>query len=300
MPLKITINFINNCNESNLKYNINMIDKKSLDNISKKREILIQEKDYVYVLPCKQLRNLISNFTITFPNKNTISDDYTIMPHGSVTLVLFQYKSQFYDFLFGSITKPVKVGDFANKCDVMFIIEFQPMGICPFIKGNQKELANKIIPLSLIDDRLDKELQNIIISATSADELLLEFDKKLVERIRFHYPLELELAIEKIIKTKGNMTSSEISNDVFYSSRQLNRLFNSNLGLSVKSFSRLVRVNNSLRLLNENKMTTASISEMLGYYDVSHFFKDFKDVCGVTPHEYKDKMSSFYTEIAKF
>ena len=106
-----------------------MIDKKSLDNISKKREILIQEKDYVYVLPCKQLRNLISNFTITFPNKNTISDDYTIMPHGSVTLVLFQYKSQFYDFLFGSITKPVKVGDFANKCDVMFIIEFQPMVI---------------------------------------------------------------------------------------------------------------------------------------------------------------------------
>ncbi|WP_302417647.1 helix-turn-helix domain-containing protein, partial [Blautia marasmi] len=80
----------------------------------------------------------------------------------------------------------------------------------------------------------------------------------------------------------------------------LNRLFNVHLGISMKSFSRLVRINKSFQLLNEKSNSLASICEKLGYYDVSHFVKDFKLVCNITPQQYRTNMSDFYNEIAKF
>ena len=41
-------------------------------------------------------------------------------------------------------------------------------------------------------------------------------------------------------------------------------------------FSRLVRINKSIDLLNESTQTLAVVCEKLEYYDVSHFVKDFK------------------------
>lgn len=277
-----------------------MINKKSLKTTLKNRKVLLCDEDFAYLLPCEQLTNIISNFTITFPNEAMITDDYTIMPHGSVTLVLFNYHNKLHSLLFGSTTKPVKVGDIANKCDAIFIVEFQPAGICPLIKRNQKELTDKIIPFSSIDAPLDIALRNIFMTSTTVNDLLDEFEKKLIQSIQFRYPKVLEETIKSIIQMKGNLSSSEISTNVFYCSRHLNRLFNSNLGMSMKSFSKLVRINNSMQLLNESTNTLTIICEKLGYYDVSHFIKDFKSICGITPQEYKDNMSDFYSEIAKF
>lgn len=277
-----------------------MIDKSSLMYIPENRKILIQGEDFVYLLPCEQLSSLISNFTITFPNELVISDNYTIMPHGSVTLVLFNYNDEIYSFLFGPTTKSIKVGDLANKCNVILIIEFQPAGFFPFIKINQKELTDKIIPFSLVDESLDNILSNIFTTSLYIEELLFKLEKMLLLNIQFQYPKELSLAIKNIIKMEGVITSVEISNNAFYCSRHLNRLFNFYLGMSMKSFSRLVKINKSIHLLNEKTNTLALICEKLGYYDVSHFIKDFKMVCNITPQEYRTNMSDFYSEIAKF
>lgn len=277
-----------------------MIDKSSLKFICEDRMILTREDNFAYLLPCDELRNLISNFTITFPDKAMFSDDYTIMPHGSVTLVLFYYNTEFHSFLFGPTTRSVRVGDLAGKCDAIFIVEFQPAGFFPFSKINQTELTDKIVPFSFIDASLDIAMRHILESSFTVDELLLEFEKTLVVSIRYPYPEELSQAVKYIVQMEGAVASMEISNCVFYSPRHLNRLFNLYLGMSMKSFSRLVRINKSLQLLNEKTHTLASIAERLGYYDVSHFVKDFKIVCDITPQEYKTNMSDFYSEIAKF
>lgn len=277
-----------------------MINKSSLIYLSENRSILFRKEKFAYVLPCEQLRNLISNFTITFPDQSIISDEYTIMPHGSVTLVLFHYNNELHSFLFGPTTKPVRVGDLANKCDVIFIIEFQPAGFSSFNKTNQKELTDKIVPFSFLNPLLDGTMRNIFQSSLSANELLLEIEKILVFNIRFQYPEELAQAIHTIINREGILTVTEISNAVFYSQRHMNRLFHLYLGMSIKSFSRLVRINKAIRLLCEKANTLAFVCEKLGYYDSSHFVKDFKTVCNITPQEYKSRLSDFYSEIAKY
>lgn len=277
-----------------------MINKKHLKNIDKNREILLREENFAYFSPCEQLRSVISNFTISFPNKSIISDDYTVMPHGSVTFVLLNYATELRSFLYGPLTKPVKVGDIANKCDTLFIIEFQPAGFFPFSQINQKELTDKIVPFSGINPALDTAMKDILRTSLSVDELLLNMEKQLILSIQYQYPKELAHAIKSIIQREGVLTSIEISDNTFYCTRHLNRLFNQYLGMSTKSFSRLVRINKSFKLLNEKTNTLDSICEKLGYYDASHFVKDFKIVCSITPQEYRSNMSDFYSEIAKF
>ncbi|MDV9259013.1 AraC family transcriptional regulator [Clostridioides difficile] len=277
-----------------------MLKKESIRFINKNRSLLVCEDNFVYLLPCIQLRNWISNFTISFPNQTIISDNYTIIPHGSVTLVFFYDATGLHSLLFGPTTKPKTVGNIANRCDVILIIEFQPAGFFPLIGIQQSELIDKVVPFSIINTSLDLEIKKIFNESLSIDKLILKLEELLISNIKIEYSYEFILAIQLIIQNSGNISSQEISKKVFYSSRHLNRLFNQYLGLSMKSFSRLVRINKSIKLLNNNKTSLMYICNELGFYDIPHFIKDFKIVCGITPQKYRANMSDFYSEIAKF
>ncbi|HBG6420598.1 TPA: helix-turn-helix transcriptional regulator [Clostridioides difficile] len=277
-----------------------MLKKESIHFINKNRSLIVCEDNFVYLLPCIQLRNWISNFTISFPNQTIISDNYTIIPHGSVTLVFFYDATGLHSLLFGPTTKPKTVGNIANRCDVILIIEFQPAGFFPLIGIQQSELIDKVVPFSIINTSLDLEIKKIFNESLSIDKLILKLEELLISNIKIEYSYEFILAIQLIIQNSGNISSQEISKKVFYSYRHLNRLFNQYLGLSMKSFSRLVRINKSIKLLNNNKTSLMSICNELGFYDIPHFIKDFKIVCGITPQKYRANMSDFYSEIAKF
>ncbi|HDN2515877.1 AraC family transcriptional regulator [Clostridioides difficile] len=276
-----------------------MLKKESIHFINN-RSLIVCEDNFVYLLPCIQLRNWISNFTISFPNQTIISDNYTIIPHGSVTLVFFYDATGLHSLLFGPTTKPKTVGNIANRCDVILIIEFQPAGFFPLIGIQQSELIDKVVPFSIINTSLDLEIKKIFNESLSIYKLILKLEELLISNIKIEYSYEFILAIQLIIQNSGNISSQEISKKVFYSSRHLNRLFNQYLGLSMKSFSRLVRINKSIKLLNNNKTSLMYICNELGFYDIPHFIKDFKIVCGITPQKYRANMSDFYSEIAKF
>lgn len=277
-----------------------MLKKESIRLINKDRSLLIYEEDFVYLFPCIQLRNWISNFTISFPNQTTISDNYTIIPHGSVTLVFFYDDIGLHSLLFGPTTKPKTVGNIANKCEVILIIEFQPAGFFPIVGVQQSELRDKVVFFSSVNTLLDIEIKKIFKESLSTDELILKLEELLISNIKTVYSDEFNLAIKLIINNFGNISSEEISKKVYYSSRHLNRLFNQYLGVNMKTFSRLVRINKSIQLLNNNKISLLYICNELGFYDIPHFIKDFKIVCGITPQKYRANMSDFYSEIAKF
>ncbi|MGL4695019.1 helix-turn-helix domain-containing protein [Enterococcus larvae] len=277
-----------------------MIKQDSLHSISDERVIIDGNDKFVYVLPNESLRHWISNFTLSFPDEESISDNYTIMPHGSVTLVYYYDDNGLHSLLFGATTQPRVVGDIANKCEIIFIIEFQPAGFFPFSGVKQSELLNGVHSLSEINPMIDLKVKEFFLKEEEAEILFGNIEKLLSENIRTNYPTALTDAIQLITQRSGMISSKEVSQTVSYSTRHLNRFFNEYLGLSMKAFARIVRVNNALRLLNDPQKSLAVILVELGYYDSSHFIKDFKIVCGITPREYRINMSDFYSEVAKF
>lgn len=286
-----------------------MIDKTAISNYYDNRRILLKTDDYLYVLPDTALNPYISNYTLTFPNENIISDQYTVIPHGSSTLVFHFDGNKMEGDLFGAATITNTVGKQAKDAILILIIEFQPWGLFPFIKENQADLADKTFSLALFQKSLQNFIFEIIEKSGCVDFLFSELDKLLLMYIAKNYENEqyqenqgLKMAANHIIRAGGSISSKDIAKSVHYSERHLNRIFKQYIGTSTKSFARLVRVNKAIQLLqNTNAPTTiAHVADLMEYYDHSHFTRDFKLICGVTPAQYLENMSDFYNEISKF
>ncbi len=277
-----------------------MITKNNIQTVFEAQRILARAEDFIYLLPHPALQNWISNYTITFPNKKIISENYTIIPHGSATLVFGLNGKDLCSNMFGPSTKPCVVGQQANQHEMLIIIEFQPAGLFTFTGVEQNELVNLIVPFELINPLLNRRIAKTLCSACNLNELITNLDRLLLSSRHGDYPVELRSATQLIINTAGNISSKALSSSVYYSERHLNRIFSQYMGMSAKSLSRLVRINKTIRLLRNPHNSITYICENAGFYDLPHFIHDFKSICGLTPQECRNHMSDFYSEISKF
>lgn len=86
-----------------------------------------------------------------------------------------------------------------------------------------------------------------------------------------------------ILKSKGSIIIEKDLNDGI-SSRHLQRLFNFYIGDTAKSFCRIVRFQNLLKIDPSVKLIKSEKSYYdFGYYDQTHFIKEFKLFYGKTP-----------------
>lgn len=277
-----------------------MLVKKDIQAFSGGRRALLRAKDYIYLPPHPALRGVISNYTVTFPNRGIISDAYTVIPHGCATLVLAQDERGLYGNLFGPMTQPCKVGGLANQYAMLLIIEFQPAGLFAFTGVRQQELADLTVPFGALNLKLHRLLLEALESAQSLEDLLGRLDGRLLEHLSGPCPAGLRLAMDMLIQSAGNVSCKDLAASVYYSERHLHRLFETYLGTRAKTLARLIRINKAIRLLQDPRRSAACASLEAGFYDAPHFFHDFKSVCGTTPQAFRDNMSDFYSEIAKF
>lgn len=277
-----------------------MITKHDIHTFYEPNRILIHGDDFIYLLPHPALRRWISNYTVTFPSKSSISEQYTVIPHGSGTLVFGCDKKGIFGSLFGPATRPCPVGADANQFDMLFIVEFQPTGLSALTGIKQKELADRTTPFEWIDSTLNRLICEAIERCASLHELAAELDRLFLTSLHGVCPAEVPLAIGLIIERAGSLSTKELSGSVYYSERHLNRVFDQYLGMSNKTFSRLVRINKAIRQLQDPRRTITNVCDVSGFYDLSHFIHDFKSVCGITPQEYRSRTADYYSEIAKF
>lgn len=272
-----------------------MISQKSIREYTK--DTLLRDNNYLYIQPHPLLRPFISNYTVTFPTAQTMPDEYTIMPAASPTLVFSIDNRGILGGLRGSNTKSGIIGTHANQYIFLLLIEFHPYGLKQFIRVNQSELTDQNFIFESIDRRLYQTICTALESSDNIIDLVLALDTILLS---FNSPAgpkeELTLSLRSIIDQKGIITNKELSDSVYYSERHLNRLFQEGIGMNVKTFSKIVRVNHALRLLRNPGISLACAAQFCGFHDQAHFTHDFKSICGVTPNEYRSRMSIYYNE----
>jgi len=278
-----------------------MIAKKDISTFTETHRVLIKADDFVYLLPHPALKNWISNYTITFPSTGMMSDKYAVIPHGCATLVFLCDDSGISGNLFGPATKPVCVGGEANRFLLLFIVEFQPAGYYAFSGMPQKELTDSLIPFAAVNPALNRLIAQQLETAADIHSFITEIDRLFLAHLKSaFYRQEFSLANRSIISSGGLISVKELSRSVYYSERHLGRIFGEYLGVNIKTFARLVRVNKAIRLLRQPHCSITQAYLQSGYYDNPHFIHDFKSICGITPQEYRDNLSDFYSEIAKF
>lgn len=150
--------------------------------------------------------------------------------------------------------------------------------------------------------------EDMITSPVEREELIVgmyhakTFEEKITVFMNYysrHYDTALEnkntlnYALRKEILTSGgNLKLSDLSTFTGYTERYLNKKIHEHFGMSPKHLIRYIRFQKSVSNLvnsihNVNSLDTAMES---GYFDQSHFIKEFKQFSGLTPKGYIDNL----------
>lgn len=261
---------------------------------------LSRGSSFLYVSPHSLLSPYIANYTVTCPSHSAMAEDYTILPSASATLSYSIGSNTITGGLRGINTKAVIVGSHANQYDTLLLIEFHPAGLYPLIRIPQSELLDDSFSFAHLSPELDKDIHDAVMVADDVHSLKNSLDRIFLLRLAdaIIHP-QLAYAMEVILGTHGAVNLHALSEEVFLGERQLERIFAQHLGTGVKTFSRIVRVNHSLHLIQRMKDSMSSIAVEAGYHDQSHFIRDFRALCGTTPQFYLSRMSDFYNDAFK-
>ena len=246
-------------------------------------------------MPHRLLNPYVVFYNLVFLKQNMFVERYTLMPDACGTLSLAYDGKAILAELWGASVTPTLLGSEANRYRVMLLIQLSPYGLYQITRCHQAELADKRISLKEVDQVLTHSLCCAFESANHIKELFSKCDK-----ILFHYMENCVVSEALLVATKavsdkrGQILVAELAKKVGYSERQLNRLFLMQIGMNVKSYTRLVRFNDVLKQMQKSPCFFAALSQQAGYFDQAHLDKDFKAISGVTPQDYMKYMSDFY------
>ncbi len=96
--------------------------------------------------------------------------------------------------------------------------------------------------------------------------------------------------VKDVGERMGNLAVSELAQMLGYSQHRTNQVFRENLGMPIKAYSGIVRIQNAIYGIE--RQNRDFLYENLGYYDQSHFIREFKRYTMLTPRIYdKDDWS---------
>ncbi|MCI8464256.1 MAG: helix-turn-helix transcriptional regulator [Lachnospiraceae bacterium] len=93
-----------------------------------------------------------------------------------------------------------------------------------------------------------------------------------------------KLIVEDVANRMGNLAVSELAQALGYSQHYTNLVFRQNIGMPIKQYSGIVRIQQAIYGIE--KKSHDFLYESLGYYDQSHFIREFKRYTLLTPKSY--------------
>ena len=111
-----------------------------------------------------------------------------------------------------------------------------------------------------------------------------EFTASITERLLFGLKNLKEIDRRKfelfkiLYEQKGEISIKELSEKIYWSSRQINRYFNDRFGFPLKTFCNILKCHSSLKHIAKGKLFPEN-----DYYDQAHFIKQVKQITGSTP-----------------
>jgi AraC-like DNA-binding protein len=218
----------------------------------------------------------LTNFVKCFWTSETLakSTHYTILPDGYFDLIVEIKEDKISSVkLTGIWTIPIEVKTEINT--KIFAIRFKPLAVELLENVDLKPLLNSSI-------RFESDFIGIgNLELDNFDEFCNHIENYLKSRIEKTKVLSnLKICLFNEIYKKDVYNVQELSEKIFWSSRQINRYFNLTFGLSLKEYLNIIRCKQAYKDISNNKLTPQS-----NYFDQSHFIKEIKKYTGVTPKE---------------
>jgi len=244
----------------------------------------IQCREY---LPGKHLQPYISCYwTMTSEIELEKPIPHRVIPDGCADIIFDLNRRSYREAgsIVGTMTKPI-FAKLKGRVNYM-AIRFSPGGFLHFFDSVMHNLTDQIIPLETISGKNERNLIEQLYPENNIENQIGLLEKHLENLLITNNRSDpvAKNAIHNILASKGNITVSELSKLVDISKRQLRRKFERWIGVSPKAFCRIIRFQNTLRMMrHEPKSNWLAIALDGGYYDQSHFIHEFSSYYGMNP-----------------
>ncbi len=197
--------------------------------------------------------------------------------------------------LMGQLSKTIELR--ASVGSIAFFVKLYPWVPHLLFGFGQKDLLNQNADLSLLDGgNAFRDLGERLRGTGHFGEavaLLDDFFLSRVGLIEQQQPL-LETLTRQIFLHRGQLSVDDLRRNIQYSNRYLEQLFSKGLGLSPKRYARVIR-NKAItyQMATQPPENLSAFAQEMGYFDQSHFIKDFKSISQLTPSAFLAYMKQF-------
>lgn len=181
-------------------------------------------------------------------------------------------------------------------------VRFRAGAFRHFCKNPSAEFIDSFVDIEDLWGRKGLEFGQQVIEAENLQQRIEIIEKYLMIFLAQYYKREqrLDFAIKTLLYDYKSVSFQQICQDLFLSQRQLERKFREAVGVSPKAFQKISRFESVVKtLLLHRKRKYLDVALEHGYYDQSHFLKEFKNYVGEYPTSFLQEqnfMSHFYNE----
>ncbi len=171
-----------------------------------------------------------------------------------------------------------------------FLREEQDEGHLPFLEVDY--LTPGMISLMELLVKLGKDmtLDSLLVAQGAMCELLCA----ITAHCYIHTVLAHDLCQEQcqkisacMLRKRGRLSLNEVADNCYCHRNTVSRVIRRITGVGFGDFCQLIRVNYAAQQLRGSAVTVRGSAEKCGYRNITNFYRQFKEVYGITPGEYQ-------------
>ncbi len=167
----------------------------------------------------------------------------------------------------------------------VLLATFTPVGAAALLRAPLEEFAGVTTDLASILGQPTElhQIQELFAEAANHSQRIGLLENFLLARLGVSEPDPLvTAAVAWLEQGRGSRRIEDLTRYIGLSQSALERRFRRIVGVSPKRFASLVRLQQAVRL-RTNGTDFATAAQTAGYFDQSHFIKDFRRATGTTP-----------------
>jgi AraC-like DNA-binding protein len=251
-------------------------------------------------IPTEQLRPFIKTYRIIESQDELIN---RVLPNtslaiafrcnGDVNYIKENSKEKLPISTISGIRKSARLINYSKNTTTL-VVQFKETGASAFFREPLHELFEESVSLdNFIPRQKIVIIEGFLAEAKSNNQKIAIVEQFLLSKLYNYKPDKLILTAVSIIQSKkGIIKIKELADTLFISQDAFEKRFRKTIGSSPKQFCYVVRIKSIIDQKQHHK-NLLDLALDAGYFDQSHFNKDFNLFTGQTPSEFF-KFPSFW------
>ena len=230
------------------------------------------KKPFTFINPSPALAEFVHSYWET-ANQTDEPCQFTIFPDSFFKVIFYLAK--------GKITAYFLTGLWPKETEITIPPRAKVYGVKFKILAPEYIFNHEMASLLQTHRELNLDFWNLnSFDFSSFEKIVEQIEVVLLEKLKSSNEVtgnKLQLS-QLLYKTNGDLSAEEVSNQIAWSNRQINRYLNKYLGVSLKAYLNIQKVFASYIQIREGRFFPDQ-----GYHDQAHFIKTIKKHTGQTP-----------------